>query len=182
MPTYPTMLIEELLTKFAPYNPRRLSEQQFEALQRSIDEFGFVEPVVVNTKTNMIVGGHQRVRAAKALGLTEVPVFTVELSGPQEKALNVALNRISGDWDSVALIELLEGLDESMRDLTGFDDKELDRLLNDPFTSEVDEPAAKVSEPRYTIGQLKTLARNIYPEQADDIIEFLERVERDSET
>lgn len=178
---YPTMPIAELLQQFAPYNPRRLSEQQFEALQRSIDEFGFVEPVVVNTQTKKIVGGHQRVRAAKAVGLTEVPVYMVSLSEPQEKALNVALNRISGDWDSQLLVELLEGLDEGMRDLTGFDDDELNRLLGDPFTADVDEPGPKVSEPRYTIGQLKSLARSIYPTQTDVILDFLDVVEKSAD-
>lgn len=176
-----TTLVPISELKLDPANPRKITEHDFKALVTSLKEFGWVQPVIVNTRTGLVVGGHQRIRAAVILHMTEAPVLYVDLSEAQQKALNVGLNRISGDWDSQLLIELLEGLDDDMKALTGFDDAELSRLLDDPFSEEGEaDDKPKLTEPRYTIGQLKTLARNLYPEQADELLEFFDRVERDS--
>lgn len=127
--------------QFAAYNPRTISRHEFESLQRSIDEFGFVEPVVVNRRNYVIVGGHQRVRAARELGHTEVPVYFVDLDEAHEKALNIALNKISGEFDTDQLAELISGLDTDLIELTGFDEKEL-QSLQDGFVdhNEINEP------------------------------------------
>ena len=115
-----------------PGNPRQMPEAELGKLKRSIREFGFVEPVVVRKADNTIVGGHQRVEAAKALGLKRVPVVYIDVSADQAKALNLALNKIHGEWDLPKLGELLEelrelpGLDET---LSGFDEIEMDDLL-----------------------------------------------------
>jgi ParB-like chromosome segregation protein Spo0J len=171
---YPTMRVTDLLTRFAPYNPRKLTQTQFEALQRSIDEFGFVEPVVINTRTGRIIGGHQRARAASALGLVEVPVYMVDLDEDQEKALNIALNKVSGEWDVDMLNELIAGLDEHLRALTGFTEEELAKLTADPFDKQKE---TKPRQATYTIEQLRLLARAVYPTMADDIEEFLNVLE-----
>jgi hypothetical protein len=94
--------------KPAPYNPRDISEVAFEGLKESIKKFGFVDPVIVNVRTGLMVGGHQRLKAALALGLASVPAVHVDLSPSEEKALNVTLNnqRISGHYTD-ALQELL---------------------------------------------------------------------------
>lgn len=84
--------------KNAEYNPRKISDFDLKALKNSIKEFGFVEPVVAN-KNNQVIGGHQRVKAAQALGIESVPVFYIDLPAEKEKILNLALNRIHGDWD-----------------------------------------------------------------------------------
>jgi ParB/RepB/Spo0J family partition protein len=84
----------------APYNPRKISEQQLEALARSMKEFGVVDPVISN-RDGTVIGGHQRIRAAERLGLSELPVIYVDLPKEKEKALNLALNRISGEWDEM---------------------------------------------------------------------------------
>jgi len=123
--------IDEL--KFSDYNPRAISLHDFESLKRSIREYGLVEPIVANRhpgRENVIVGGHQRVRAAKALGLAEVPVVYVDLPLKQEQLLNLALNRIKGDWQEEQLVQLI-GQIEDGQDLamTGFTDQELDKLL-----------------------------------------------------
>jgi DNA modification methylase len=103
-----------------------------EKLTRSIEEFGFVEPVVVRRQDNTVIGGHQRLEAANALGYARVPVVYVEATETQAKALNVALNKIHGQWDVPKLGELLEelrdvpDLDET---LSGFDEIEMDDLL-----------------------------------------------------
>jgi len=116
--------------QFADYNPRRISEKQFEGLKQSIKKFGFVEPVVVNTKTGNVVGGHMRSRAAMALGLIKIPVVEVNISLAKEKALNVSLNNkhISGDFDDT-LEELLHGIHSDF-DAQFIKDLNLDELLD----------------------------------------------------
>ncbi|MBI3291256.1 MAG: ParB N-terminal domain-containing protein, partial [Elusimicrobia bacterium] len=119
--------------KFSDYNPRAISTHDFESLKRSIREFGFVEPIVANRhpgRENVIVGGHQRVRAAKTLGLAEIPVVYVDLPLEQERLLNLALNRIKGDWQEDQLVQLIGQIEDGQDlGLTGFTDQELDKLL-----------------------------------------------------
>ena len=115
----------------ADYNPRQIDNHQLEALKRSLDRWGFVEPVVMNKRTGRIVGGHQRVKAALALAVPEVPTVWVDIDEEGEKALNIALNQISGDWreDKLALLlDELQGKGQSLEDL-GFAQDRLDDLL-----------------------------------------------------
>ena len=116
-------------------NPRRITKSEMQKLMRSIREFGFVDPVIVNknkTRYNTIVGGHQRVEAAKKLNMKEVPVTYVDMSEEKESLLNIALNEISGEWDDDKLLELLKELEERGVDLTltGFDEPILDEILS----------------------------------------------------
>jgi ParB-like chromosome segregation protein Spo0J len=110
----------------AKYNPRKISEQALDSLVQSIERFGFVTPVIVNDRTGILVGGHQRIKAAKKLGLKDVPVVAVNLDESEEKALNVALNKISGEWDLDLLRGVLEDVQAAGLDLslTGFSDEE----------------------------------------------------------
>lgn len=113
----------------ADYNPRKIADDQMAALCRSIEQFGFVEPVVLNARSGLIVGGHQRVEAAKRLGMDTVPVVEVDLDDAKEKALNVALNKISGEFDVPKLHELLDSLDLDSLALTGFTPDDLEGML-----------------------------------------------------
>jgi ParB-like chromosome segregation protein Spo0J len=115
-------------------NPRRITKREMQKLIRSIEEFGFVDPVIVNknsTRYNIIVGGHQRVEAAKKMKLDSVPVTYVDLTEDKEQLLNIALNEISGEWDDDKLLDLLKELEERGADLTlsGFDEPILDEIL-----------------------------------------------------
>lgn len=119
----------------APYNPRidlKPGDPEYEKLRRSIEEFGYVEPLVWNARTGHLVGGHQRFKVLRAQGKQSVDVSVVDLAPDKEKALNLALNRISGDWDPKKLAELLdelsniEGFDLA---LTGFDAPEVDEIV-----------------------------------------------------
>jgi len=115
-------------------NPRRITKREMQKLIRSITEFGFVDPIIVNknkARYNVIIGGHQRVEAAKKLKLTEVPVTYVDMNEEKEQLLNIALNEISGEWDDDKLLELLKELEERGVDLTltGFDEPILDEIL-----------------------------------------------------
>jgi len=117
-----------------PGNPRVMPAQEMESLKRSMAQWGLVEPIVVRRADRMVIGGHQRLEAARALGLTRVPVVFVEVDENQAKALNIALNKIHGDWDLPklgALLEELRDLPDLDESLTGFDSKELDQLLAD---------------------------------------------------
>lgn len=115
-------VVEEL--KFAPYNPREIREEQFAQLKKSIEEFGYVEPVIWNSRTGNIVGGHMRVRALLDLGRgkEEVEVVVVDLDEEKEKELNIRLNKNTGQWDWDVLANALD-----FDDLVswGFDNKEL---------------------------------------------------------
>lgn len=116
----------------ADYNPRkdlRSGDREYEKLVRSIEEFGYVEPIVWNRTTGNIIGGHQRLKVLIDKGYTEVEVVELELDEQEEKILNVALNKISGRWDNEKLIAVLEELKEQEEmELTGFEDWELEAL------------------------------------------------------
>lgn len=118
----------------APYNPRidlQPGDPEYEKLKRSIEEFGYVDPIIWNERTGHLVGGHQRYKILMEEQPTELTVSVVNLNDAQEMALNVALNKISGEFDLPALQELLVELDASGYDvtLTGFDGEELDEVL-----------------------------------------------------
>ena len=119
--------------KYAPYNPRKISDEVLEKLKRSIQEFGYVEPIIVNKRTMNIVGGNQRLKALKDLGVEEVQAVIVDLDDTHEKSLNLALNKISGEWDYPKLKDLLEELDTGEIDIeiTGFGMEELEQLMTE---------------------------------------------------
>ena len=109
------MLIEkknvaELLP--ADYNPRKdlkPGDKEYEKLKRSIEQFGYVEPVIWNATTSRVVGGHQRLKVLIDMGITEVECVIVEMDEDKEKALNVALtksvvNGITTSWPFLSLI------------------------------------------------------------------------------
>jgi len=117
----------------AAYNPRKdlqSGDPEFEKIRRSIEEFGYVEPVIVNDDMT-IIGGHQRVKVLKALGHTEIDCVMVAVDKTKEKALNIALNKIAGEWDTTALAQLMADLDKESYniELTGFDWDEAEKLL-----------------------------------------------------
>ncbi|MFK4568126.1 ParB N-terminal domain-containing protein [Enterococcus sp. UD-01] len=127
------MKIAEL--KAADYNPRIDLEpgmEEYEKLKRSLLEFGFVEPPIFNKRTGNLVGGHQHVAVAKEINLCEeIDVSLIDLPLDKEKALNVALNKISGQWNQDKLANLLEGLENELQLLTGFEDTEIEQMLGD---------------------------------------------------
>ena len=113
-------------------NPRVMPEVELGKLARSIREFGLVEPLVVRRSDQLVIGGHQRLAAARQLGLSQVPVVYVELDDAQAKALNLSLNKIGGEFDLPKLGELLEELRELPdfdETLSGFDAGEIEDLL-----------------------------------------------------
>jgi ParB-like chromosome segregation protein Spo0J len=116
----------------SPDNPRTMSAGQMAALERSIAEFGLVDPIIARREDRTVIGGHQRLEVAKRLGMDTVPAIFLELTEPQARALNIALNKIHGDWDLEQLGDILAEL-RDLPDidvtLTGFQAEELEDLL-----------------------------------------------------
>ena len=122
--------------KPAKYNPRidlQPGDPEFEKLRTSLKRFGYLDRIIYNERTGNIVGGHQRYKVMIDEGIEEAEVTVVDLDDADEKALNIALNKISGDWDDDMLAELLNDLNNQDYDLelTGFDSDEIDSMLND---------------------------------------------------
>ena len=167
------MLIEkkntaELLS--AEYNPRKdlkPGDPEYDKLKRSIEQFGYVEPVIWNKVTGRVVGGHQRLKVLIDMGITEVECVVVEMDAEKEKALNIALNKISGEWDKeklALLIADLQGADFDVS-LTGFDPAELDALFKDSINDGIHDDdfdvETELKKPPITkLGDIWTLGRH----------------------
>ena len=122
-----------------PANPRRISEEELDSLERSIRQFGFVQPVLARREDGVVIGGHQRLVAARRLGLTTVPVCFLDLSIEQARLLNLALNKIGGSFDDALLARLLADLQASSDidlSLSGFGEDEIADLLRSLETRE----------------------------------------------
>ena len=114
--------INELISP--EYNPRQITDDEMEKLKNSINEFGYISPIIVNKHNNHIVGGNQRYEALKQLGYTMIDVIYIdEPDINKEKALNIRLNNLSGEWDTNKLQNILDDLKLQEFDvsLTGFD-------------------------------------------------------------
>ena len=154
----------------AKYNPRKdlkPGDAEYEKLKKSIETFGYVEPVIWNKQTGHVVGGHQRLKILMEQGESEIDCVVVDMDETQEKALNVALNKVSGDWDLPKLADLISDLDESMFDvsLTGFDAAEIDDLFSKVHDKDVqdddfDVDAALEEEPISKLGDIWLLGRH----------------------
>lgn len=135
----------------ADYNPRKdlqPGDPEYEKLKRSLDQFGYIDPIIWNRATGRVVGGHQRLKVLKDSGIEEVECVVVDLDEEHEKALNIALNKISGEWDKdklSLLITDLQGTDFDVS-LTGFDQAELDDLFKYDLKDKVHEDDFDVDE------------------------------------
>jgi len=128
----------------AKYNPRKdlkPGDIEYEKLKQSIQTFGYVEPVLWNKRTGNIIGGHQRFKVLVELGYTEIDCVVLDMNLTDEKALNIALNKVSGDWDKDKLMLLIADLQGSDFDvsLTGFDSIELNALFKDSLKEDIKE-------------------------------------------
>ena len=140
------MKIEKIdisLLKIAKYNPRKdlqPEDAEYKKIKRSIEEFGYVDPLIIN-KDMTVIGGNQRIKVLKELDYKKVDCVLVDLDKIKEKALNIALNKIEGEWDLPKLKDLLQELDigEIDMDITGFDYTELEKLMTQFYVPEEDE-------------------------------------------
>lgn len=117
----------------AAYNPRvtlKPGDAEYEALKNSLERFGVAEPLIVNETTGNLVSGHQRLNVLKASGAQEVEVVLVEMDEEQEKLLNIAMNKIDGEWDYKKLEALFDEISADDIKFTGFTPEELDNLFD----------------------------------------------------
>ena len=137
----------------AEYNPRQISNKQYEDLKASMEKFGCVDPIIINInpdRQNVVVGGHQRLRILRELGAEKVPTVSVNLSEEDERELNVRLNKNGGEWD----MDLLSNFDVVDLKEWGFKDIELgfniDKIDEDkPITITVKEDDAVLANELY---------------------------------
>ena len=149
----PTMEIKELPLKElkpAAYNPRKKlkkGDKEYEKIKKSLLKFGYVDPIIVNEDLT-VIGGHQRLTVLKDLDYETAKCVIVDLPKEDEKALNIALNKITGQWDEALLADLLLDLQESdfNLDLTGFEPPEIDDILSNVHDKELSEDEFDVEE------------------------------------
>ena len=142
----------------ASYNPRKKlkpGDAEYEKIKNSVTEFGYVDPIIVNSDMT-IIGGHQRWSVLKALGYDEVDCVVIEIDKTKEKALNIALNKVTGEWNKELLSDLIKDLQSLDYDvsMTGFEPPEIDELFNDVHSKETKEDDfdvdAELSKPTLT--------------------------------
>ena len=149
--------IDELVP--ADYNPRKdlqEAEKEYQDIKRGIQAYGLVIPLIMNKRTGNLVNGHQRLKVLKALGWTEVDVSVVDMDEKKEKALNLALSRIDGDFDNKALTNVMSEIRTAGIDpiTLGFTKSEIEKMFpkemeveslfgedaDNPFTDDAEEP------------------------------------------
>ena len=153
MTNQPTMEIKELSLKElkpAAYNPRKKlkkGDKEYEKIKQSLLKFGYVDPIIVNEDLT-VIGGHQRLTVLKDLDYETAKCVIVDLPKEDEKALNIALNKITGQWDEALLADLLLDLQESdfNLDLTGFEPPEIDDILSNVHDKELSEDEFDMEE------------------------------------
>lgn len=149
--------IDELVP--ADYNPRKdlqEADKEYQDIKRCIQTYGLVIPLIMNKRTGNLVNGHQRLKVLKALGWTEVDVSVVDMDEKKEKALNLALSRIDGDFDNKALTNVMSEIRAAGIDpiTLGFTKSEVEKMFpkemeveslfgenaDNPFTDDDEEP------------------------------------------
>ncbi len=155
-----------------PANPRRISDTELESLTKSVQQFGMVDPVIARREDNIVIGGHQRLLAARRLGLNTVPVIFLDISKEKARLLNLALNRISGTWDDELLARLLADLDRTPDidvSVAGFDDDQIRTLLKTldirekrdrPEAFDLDAALGRKAPTRATVGDVWRLGNH----------------------
>lgn len=190
-----TMNIQKInILKLKPseYNPRKdlqPEDEEYIKIKNSILEFGYVAPIIVNADMT-VIGGHQRLKVLKELGYEEIQCIVVDLDKNKEKALNLALNKISGEWDNDKLEAILAELKETDIDInvTGFSNDEIDEILKDVIGSneddfdleealeEIEEPTTKMGD-IWLLGKHRLLCGN--STQKEDVMHLMNNKEAD---
>lgn len=144
--------------KPATYNPRRLTDKQYNDLKNSMQEFGIVDPIIANKhpdRENIVIGGHQRLRVAMDLKYEKVPVVYLDLSEEKERELNLRLNRNTGEFDWDILANNFE-IEELLR--VGFDEADLDIVKESGGKEEKVPPVP--TKPRSKLGEIYLLDKH----------------------
>lgn len=140
----------------APYNPRETlkpGDNEYESLKNSLGKFELVVPLIMNTATGFLVSGHQRLNVLKAAGVEEAEVVLIDVAPDREKLLNVALNKIDGEWDYDKLKDVFQELEADDIQFTGFSQDELVNLFDDGIPDfDSDEEETKLQDDKTETG------------------------------
>tara|TARA_Y100001937_G_scaffold66608_1_gene91095 strand:- start:927 stop:2099 length:1173 start_codon:yes stop_codon:yes gene_type:complete len=161
----------------AEYNPRQLTKDQHSQLKDSIKRFGLVDPLIVNKnkeRKNILVGGHQRLRIAKELGINKIPCVEVDLNMDQEKELNIRLNKNVGEWDYDSLanyFDVGELMDWGFTDdeLQFYEDEPEQGLIEDDEIPEVEEAITKQGD-LWILGEHRLLCGDATKKEDVDLL------------
>lgn len=184
--------IEISKLKRAEYNPRKEltpEDLEYQQLRKSIVEFGYVVPVVVNSDMT-VIGGHQGLTVLEDLGYKKIECSVQNLNKTQEKALNLALNKINGIWDNDKLEKILAELKETDidMDVTGFSFDEVDDILKDVTGSKEDdfdleEELKEIEKPISKLGDIWILGKHRLmcgdSTQKEDVMHLMNNQEAD---
>lgn len=184
--------INILKLKPSEYNPRKdlqPEDEEYIKIKNSILEFGYVAPVIINADMT-VIGGHQRLKVLKELGYEEIQCIVVDLDKNKEKALNLALNKISGEWDNDKLEAILAELKETDIDMniTGFNNDEIDDILKDIMGSneddfDLEEALEEREEPITKVGDIWKLGKHRLlcgdSTQKEDVMHLMNNQEAD---
>lgn len=190
-----TMNIQKInILKLKPseYNPRKdlkPEDEEYKKIKNSILEFGYVSPIIINSDMT-VIGGHQRLKVLKELGYEQIQCIIVNLDKNKEKALNLALNKISGEWDDEKLEQILAELKETDIDMniTGFSNDEIDDILKEVIGSkeddfDIEEALNEIEEPVTKVGDIWLLGRNRLmcgdSTQKDDVMRLMHNQKAD---
>lgn len=190
-----TMNIQKInILKLKPseYNPRKdlkPEDEEYKKIKNSILEFGYVSPIIINSDMT-VIGGHQRLKVLKELGYEQIQCIIVNLDKNKEKALNLALNKISGEWDDEKLEQILAELKETDIDMniTGFSNDEIDDILKEVLGSkeddfDIEEALNEIEEPVTKVGDIWLLGRNRLmcgdSTQKDDVMRLMNNQKAD---
>lgn len=190
-----TMNIQKInILKLKPseYNPRKdlqPEDEEYIKIKNSILEFGYVAPVIINADMT-VIGGHQRLKVLKELGYEEIQCIVVDLDKNKEKALNLALNKISGEWENDKLEAILAELKETDVDIniTGFSNDEVDDILKDIIGSneddfDLEEALDEIEEPTTKVGDIWRLGKHRLlcgdSTQQEDVMRLMNNQEAD---
>ena len=145
----------------AEYNPRQISNKQYEDLKASMEKFGCVDPIIINInpeRLNVVIGGHQRLRILRELGADKVPTVSVNLSEEDERELNVRLNKSGGEWDMDILANEFDVVDLKE---WGFKDIELGFNIDKIVVGNTeDDHIPEVKESRVKLGEVWELGKH----------------------
>lgn len=147
--------------KPSEYNPRKWSEDQLQKLRESLEKFGVVDPLIVNShpsRTNIVIGGNMRLKVLKDMKYTDVPVVYLNLDEAKERDLNVRLNKTGGEFD----LDLLKDFDESLLEDIGFSSEELDDIFIDDDLEEKNSFDLKKELKKLDIKEISVQKGDIY--------------------
>ncbi|MCC8157478.1 MAG: ParB N-terminal domain-containing protein [Oscillospiraceae bacterium] len=160
----------------AAYNPRvdlQPGDEEYETIKKSVSTYGLVQPIVWNERSGTVISGHQRLTVLEDMGETEADVSVVDLSDIQEKQLNIAMNKVTGEWDDRKLSDILTELGDEAPD-TGFTLPEIDVLKNELesfFDDQPDEP----EQPETGIEDTFLITLSFYKDDEKDLKAYIKK-------